>query len=119
MLLEDLLLAVAIGVALLGVGVPIARFLKVARWRRPDPLAEARERLRIAKLEAEVARVNREADKIYEELYDETLGKERSGTAVRVDSEREPAREGGETAEPVEPIEQAEQTEKGKRDGHG
>jgi hypothetical protein len=74
MLLEDLLLAAAVGVALLVAGVPIVRLAKLAPWRRKDPLAEAEERLRIAKLEAEVARVNRETEKIYEGLYGDALG---------------------------------------------
>jgi hypothetical protein len=46
MLLEDILLAVAVGAALLVVGWPIYRFLKVTPWRRKDPLAQAQERLR-------------------------------------------------------------------------
>jgi hypothetical protein len=74
MLLEDLLLAAAVGVALIVAGVPIVRLAKLAPWRRKDPLAEAQERLRIAKLEAEVARVNRETEKIYEGLYGDALG---------------------------------------------
>jgi hypothetical protein len=76
MLLEDLLLAAAVGVALLVGGVPILRLVKLAPWRRKDPLAEAQERLRIAKLEAEIAKVNRETEKIYEGLYGEALGNE-------------------------------------------
>jgi hypothetical protein len=83
MVLEDILLAIAVGVVLLFVSLPIYQFLKGAPWRRKDPLAEAQERLRIAKLEAEVARVNREAEKIYEHLYEETLddGRGAGGTA--------------------------------------
>ena len=56
MLLEDLLLAIAIGTVGLFVGWPIVRFLKTALPRRKDPLAEAQERLRLAKREAEAAR---------------------------------------------------------------
>jgi hypothetical protein len=73
MLLEDILLAVALGVVVLMVGRPILRLIKAAPSRPKDPLAEAQERLRLAKLEAEAARVNREAEKIYEQLYEETL----------------------------------------------
>src|SRR5271165_5604830 len=83
MLLEDILLAVAVGIVLLMVGVPIVRSLKVVAWRRKDPLAEAHERLRLAKLEAEVAKVNREAEKIYESLYDETLADD-PGAGARI-----------------------------------
>jgi hypothetical protein len=73
MLLEDIVLAVAVGVVLLVMGPPLARLLVKAMGRRRDPLAEAQERLRMAQREAEAARVNREAEKIYERLYDEAL----------------------------------------------
>lgn len=99
MLLEDLLVAVAFGVALVIVGVPIVRVLKVTRWRRADPLAEARERLRVAKLEAEAARVHREADKIYEELYGEALGDDHGGEGAPVGPEAEPAEAPDESTE--------------------
>jgi hypothetical protein len=104
MLLEDILLAGAVGVVLLMVGLPIYRFLKVAPWRRRDPLAEAHERLRIAKLEAEAARVNREAEKVYEHLYEETLTDDRGGGGARVVT--------GEADQALD-----EQMKKGKRHG--
>jgi hypothetical protein len=106
MLLEDILLAVAVGVVLLMVGVPIVRFLKIAPWRRKDPLAEAQERLRVAKLEAEAARVNREAEKIYEQMYEETVADDR-GKGVRVAPDDEAA------------AALDEATEKGKTHGQG
>jgi hypothetical protein len=106
MLLEDILLVVAIGVVLLMAGPSLFRFLKVAPLRRRDPLAEARERLRIANLEAEAARVNREADRVYEHLYEETMADDRGGGGTRV--------AGDEAAHDAdEPI------EKGKRHGQG
>ena len=90
MLLEDLLLAVAIGIVGLFVGLPLVRLLRGASWRRKDPLAEAHERLRKAKLEAEAARVNREAEQIYERMYDETMSSDRPA-GVRVAPEDEGA----------------------------
>jgi hypothetical protein len=105
MLLEDILLAVVVGVVLVMISVPIIRFMKVAPWRRRDPLAEARERLRIAQLEAEAAKVNREAEKIYEHLYAETLADDGGGTGARVVTDEEATQAA------------AEPTEKGKRHG--
>jgi hypothetical protein len=105
MLLEDILLAGAVGAVLLLFGVPILRFLKGAPWRRKDPLAEAQERLRVAKMEAEAARLNREAEKIYESLYEETLTKDGSARGARVAPDKEA----------VQPLD--EPTEKGKRYG--
>jgi uncharacterized membrane protein len=80
MLLEDILLVVAATAVILFVGAPIVRLWKAANLRRRDPLAEARERLRVAKVEAEAARLNREADEIYEHLYDETLDRDEATT---------------------------------------
>jgi hypothetical protein len=74
MVLEDILLAIAIGAVLLVVGLPIVRLLRaVPSLRRRDPLAEAHARLKAAKAEEEAARLNRQADRIYERLYDEAL----------------------------------------------
>jgi hypothetical protein len=84
MLLEDILLAVAVGIVALTVGVPIVRLLMAAPWRREDPLAAAQERLRVAKIEAEIAKVNREADSIYDSLYEEALAEDREGGDARV-----------------------------------
>jgi len=79
MVLEDILLALAVGIVLIVFGLPIVRLLRAAPWRRADPLAEAHERLRIAQREAEAAAVNREAERIYERLYAETLENEAPG----------------------------------------
>jgi hypothetical protein len=73
MVLEDLLLVVAIGVLLGFVGWPLYLFAHRLSRRKGDPLAEAHERLRIAQVEAETARVNRETERIYDEMYKETL----------------------------------------------
>jgi hypothetical protein len=119
MLLEDIVLAVAVGVVLLMVGVPIVRYLKVAPWRKRDPLAEAQERLKAAMREAEAARVNREADKIYEGLYDGVLSDDRAQKGVRVEDTQprdaaraEPPHDDGRAQQPAD-----ETTEKGKRHG--
>ena len=97
MLLEDILLAIAIGVVLLVVGLPIVRLLRAIPSLRPrDPLAEARARLKAAKAEEEAAKLNREADRIYERLYDDALtGGERDlGTAAQEEAEEvDPPRE--------------------------
>ena len=114
MLLEDVLLAVAIGIVGLFVAWPLARLFKAVSQRQRDPLAEAQERLRVAKLEAEAARVNREADRIYETLYEETLQDGREAGRARVETKEELAAEPGqEERRPVEPP-----PEKGKTHGH-
>jgi hypothetical protein len=84
MLLEDIVLAVVVGVVLLFVAIPIARLVKVASSRPKDALAEAQERLRMAQRDAEAARVNREAERIYEQLYDEALAEDHGRVGARV-----------------------------------
>ncbi len=107
MLLEDLMLAFAAVVVVSMVGWSMYRFLKVAPWRRRDPLAEAHERLRLAKLEAEAERVNREADRIREQLYEQALADDgrSAGARVAVDEQAAQALD--------QPL------EKGKRHGQG
>ena len=73
MMPEDLLLVVAIGVVLGFVGWPLYLLAYRLRRKKRDPLAEAHERLRIAQVEAETARVNRETERIYDEMYKEAL----------------------------------------------
>ena len=70
---EDLLLVVAIGVVLGFVGWPVYLLAHRLTRKKRDPLADAQERLRIAQLEAETARVNRETERIYDEMYKEAL----------------------------------------------
>jgi hypothetical protein len=109
MLIEDLLLAGAIGLVALLAGWPFLKLLKTAPWKRRNPLAQAQERLRAAKLEAEAARLHREADRIYEDIYRDALAGDQSAPAreeprsiEQVEEERSP-----EEAPP-------EQPEKGK-----
>jgi hypothetical protein len=73
MLPEDVWLVLAIGIVLGVVGWPIYRLAHRRSWRRSDPLAEAQERLRIAKLDAETVRLNREAERVYDDMYKEAL----------------------------------------------
>lgn len=111
MLLEDLLLIAAVGIVGLALGWPLLRVLRAGAWRKRDPLAEAQERLRIAKLDAEVARVNRETEKIYEGLYDETLSGGDAAEGKRIAASEENARATeNEERPPGEPT-----FEKGKR----
>jgi uncharacterized membrane protein len=90
MLLEDILLALAVGAVLVFVGLPIVRLLRsIPSLRRRDPLAEARARLDAAKNEEEAAKLHREADRIYERLYDDTLAEDAAaqGSAGREEAE--------------------------------
>ncbi|MGH7439043.1 MAG: hypothetical protein ACRENE_25420 [Polyangiaceae bacterium] len=79
---EDLWLVVAVGIVLGVAGWPV--YLLAHRWtrRNRDPLAEAHERLRAAQREAETARVNRETERIYDDLYKEAIEDEPAPTGA-------------------------------------
>lgn len=73
MLFEDLVLAMLIGVGVLIVGKPMFKLYRRLVPAELDPVAEAKKRLALAKEAAEAARLNKEAEHIVEELYDEEL----------------------------------------------
>jgi hypothetical protein len=73
MWLEDLMILLLIASGVFFVGVPVVKFIKQITPHKRNPLAEAKERLELARLEAEAARVNKEAEKLYGEMYQEAL----------------------------------------------
>jgi hypothetical protein len=73
MLSDDVLLVLAIGLALGVVGWPVYVLFVRAPWQKKDPLAEAQERLKQAQRDAEVARLNRETERIYDAMVDEAV----------------------------------------------
>lgn len=46
---------------------------------KKDPVVEAKERLEVARAEAEAARLNKETEKVYSHLYEEVLQDEEEG----------------------------------------
>jgi hypothetical protein len=70
---EGILLALLVGVGILMVGVPLVKVFRIMFPKKTDSLKEAQERLEIARKEREAARLNKEAEKVYSELYDEVL----------------------------------------------
>lgn len=74
MLFEQLIiLALAVAVFFMIV-LPTYRFVRTYLIKpKRDPLKEARIRLDIAKEETEAAKLNKEAERLYDELYHETL----------------------------------------------
>lgn len=71
---EDLMLLALLASGVFFIGIPIFKFVKaVTPRKRVDPLVEAKARLEQARLEAEAAHLNKEAEKIYDHLYEETL----------------------------------------------
>jgi hypothetical protein len=78
MLFESVLLFIAVGIAVFFIGIPLIRLVKALIPPKRDPLQEAQLRLEVAKKEAEAARLNKEAEKLYQRMYQEVLEDEAS-----------------------------------------
>lgn len=70
---EDLMLLVLLWTGVFLIGVPVYKFVKAVVPKKRNSLVEAKERLEQARIDAEAARLNKEAEKLYEEMYEETL----------------------------------------------
>jgi len=73
MFIEDILIAAAIGVGFFFVGIPMWKLYKLINPKKSDPLADAKVRLDVAKKELEASRLNKEAEKLYDKMYNEAL----------------------------------------------
>lgn len=69
MLLEDILLFLLIGGGVFLIGIPFYKLIRAVVPNRRNPVQEAKERLEQARLELEAAKVNKEVEKVYENLY--------------------------------------------------
>lgn len=82
MLLEDLIFLILLGTSAYFIGIPLLKaggqILRNRFPKKVNPLEEAKARLEQAHLEAEAARINKETEKLYDELYAETLEDEES-----------------------------------------
>lgn len=70
---EGLLILLLFGASLLFLGLPLFKLVRLLLPKKTDPVGEAQERLEVAKKEAEAARLNKEAEKVYSQLYAEVL----------------------------------------------
>jgi hypothetical protein len=73
MLFESVLLFIAVSIAIFFIGIPLVKLVKTLIPPKRDPLQEAQQRLEIARKEAEAARLNKEAEKLYQKMYQEVL----------------------------------------------
>jgi hypothetical protein len=78
MLFESVLLFIAVGIAIFFIGIPLIKLVKALIPPKRDPLQEAQQRLEIAHKEMEAARLNKEAEKLYQKMYQEVLDEETS-----------------------------------------
>lgn len=73
MLIENILFLILGGSALFFLGIPVVQLYNRLVPKKRNTLAEAKERLEQARLDAEAARLNKETDKIYNDLYEDVL----------------------------------------------
>lgn len=73
MLFETMLIILASGISVFAIGVPAFKLVKSVIPLKIDPVKEAKIRLDVAKKESEAARLNKEADELYEKMYQEAL----------------------------------------------
>lgn len=55
------------------IGIPFIKLLKLILPQKQDPLKEAKLRLEIAKKDLEAVKLNKETEKLYNQMYDESL----------------------------------------------
>jgi hypothetical protein len=82
--LEDVLLLLAVGVGVFFIGRMFYREYTARLARTRNPLEQAKERLRLAEMEAEAAKLNERADKIIDGLYADAIDKPAAGPRVAV-----------------------------------
>ena len=73
MLFESVLMLIAFGIAVFLIGIPLIKLVKVLVPQKKDPLRDAKVRLEIAHKETEAARLNKETEKLYQEMYDDII----------------------------------------------
>lgn len=73
-----ILFLLVLSVAIFTVGIPFIKLMRMLFPPKRDPLEEARVRLEVAKKEAQAARLNKETEKVYSEIYEDILEDEES-----------------------------------------
>jgi hypothetical protein len=74
MFLEDMLWLAILASGVLLIGIPTFKFLKaITPKKKKSNLVEAKERLEQARLDAEAAKLNKETDRLYDQMYQEAL----------------------------------------------
>ena len=75
---EGLLILLLFLTTVFMVGIPAWKMVRTLFPKKTDSLEEAKVRLEVAKKEAQAARLNKEAEKVYSEIYEEILDDEES-----------------------------------------
>lgn len=73
MLFEDIMLLILLGSSVFLIGVPFYKLVKKVVPHKKNPLVDAKERLEQARLEVEAIRLDKEREKLYNQMYKEVL----------------------------------------------
>lgn len=74
MLFEVILMWATLCGAVFLIGIPTFKLVKaVLPQKEKNPVAEAKDRLEHARLELEAAKLNKEAEELYDKLYEEAI----------------------------------------------
>jgi len=75
---EGLLILILLLTTIFAVGAPAWKMARALFPKKTDSLEEAKVRLEVAKKEAQAARLNKETEKVYSEIYEDILEEEES-----------------------------------------
>ena len=85
MLFEELCIALLCAVAFFMIVLPIYKFIKpFIGSSKKDPVKEAKQRLYLAKAELEAAKLNKQAEECYEQLYQDALDETENNSQKKV-----------------------------------
>lgn len=88
LLFEELLILLAGGFSIFLIGIPGYKLFRSLIPPKRDPLKEAQERLKQARLDAEAAKLNKETQHLYDQMYHEVLEDEDSLTSENKESRK-------------------------------
>lgn len=70
---EQLMLLLLLATSIFLIGIPLFKLVAALIPKKRNPLAEARVRLEQTRLEVEAAKLDKEREKLYNKMYDESL----------------------------------------------
>lgn len=70
---EQLLLLALLASSIFLIGIPLFKLVRALIPKKRNPLAEAKVRFEQTQLEVEAARLEKEREKLYSKMYEETL----------------------------------------------
>jgi len=73
MLFEDAMIFIGVGIIVFLIAIPMWKLFQLLNSKHRDPVKEAKIRLEVAKADAEAAKLNKEAEKVYDDIYHDIM----------------------------------------------